>query len=128
MTFSKRTSSAKNIFKLLKIFQVSDLYQLNLEKFMYKYNADILPSSFKNFFSKLHCVHDHATRQVSGNYNHKRVRTDYGKKILQYVGPVAWGCISNNTKMLPLHMFSYPVKSRLLAGYYLFVIHTLCDL
>jgi len=50
MTFSKRTSSAKNIFKLLKILKVSDLYQLNLEKFMYKYNADILPSSFNNFF------------------------------------------------------------------------------
>jgi len=75
--FSKRTSSANNILKLLKILKDSDLYQLNLEKFMYKYNADILPSSFDNFFSKLHCVHDHATRQqVSGNYHHKRVRTD----------------------------------------------------
>jgi len=55
--------------------------------------------------------------QVSGNYHHKRVRTDYGKKMRQYIGPVAWGCISNNTKMLPLHMFYYGVKSRLLAGY-----------
>ena len=42
---------------------------------------------------------------------------DYGKKILQYVGPVSWGCFSNNTKMLPLHMFSYRVKSRVLAGH-----------
>jgi len=81
MTFSKRTSSANNIFKLLKILKVSDMYQLNLKKFMYKYNADILPSPFNNFFSKLHCVYDHATRQqVSGNYHHKRVRTNYGKK------------------------------------------------
>ena len=118
MTFSKRTSSANNIFKLLNILKVSDLYQLNLEKFMYKYNSDILPSSFNNFFSKLHCVHDHGTRQqVSGNYHHKRVRTNYGKKMRQYIGPVAWGCISNYTKTLPLHMFSYQVKSRLLAGY-----------
>jgi len=85
---------------------------------MYKYTADILHSSFNNVFSKLHCVPDHATRQqVSGNYHHKRVRTDYGKKMLQYVGLVAWGCISNNTKMLPLHMFSYRVKPRLLAGH-----------
>jgi len=30
---------------------------------MYKYNADILPSSFDNFFSKLPCIHDHGTRQ-----------------------------------------------------------------
>ena len=118
MTFSKRTSSANNIFKLLRILKVSDLYQLNLEKFMYKYNAGILPSSIDNIFSKLHCIHDQGARQqVSGNYHHKCVRTDYGKNMLQYIGPVAWGCISNNTKMLPLHMFSYRVKLRLLAGY-----------
>jgi len=41
MTFSNRTSSASNIFELLKILKVSDLYQLNLENFMYKCNADI---------------------------------------------------------------------------------------
>jgi len=119
MTFSNRTSSAKNIFKLLKILiEVSDLYQLNLEKFMYKYNVDILPSSFDNFFSKLYNIHDYGTRQqVSGNYHHKRVKTDYSKKMLQYVVPVTWRCISNNIKILPLHMFSYQVKSRLLGGY-----------
>ena len=44
------------------------MYQFNLEKFMYKYNADTLPSSFDNLFSKLHCIHDHGTRQVSGNF------------------------------------------------------------
>jgi len=92
MTFSNGMSSASNIFKLLKILKVSDLYQLNLEKFMYKYKADILPSSFDNFFSKLYNIHDHGTKkQVSGNFHHKRVRTDYGKKMLQNVGPVAWG-------------------------------------
>ena len=60
-----------------------NLYQHNLEKFMYKYNADILHSSFDNFFSKLCNIHDHGTRQVSGNFHHKRVRTDYGKKVLR---------------------------------------------
>ena len=50
MTFSKRTSRANNIFELLKILKVSYLYQLNLEKFMYKYNADILPSFLITFF------------------------------------------------------------------------------
>jgi len=34
-----------------------------------------------------------------------------------YLGLVAWGCISSNIKMLPLHMFSFRVNSRLLAGY-----------
>jgi len=39
------------------------------------------------------------------------------KKMLQYVRPVAWGCVSNNIKMLPLHTFSNQVKSQLLAGH-----------
>jgi len=102
MAISNRTSSASNLFKLFKILKVSDLHQLNVEKFMYKYNADILPPSFDNFFSKLYNIHDHGTRQqVSENFHHRRVRTDYGKNTLQYVGPIAWGCISNNIKMLP---------------------------
>jgi len=62
----------------VKILKVSDLYQVKLEKFMHKYNADILPSSFDNVFSKLHCIHDYGTRQqVSGIVHHKRVGTDF---------------------------------------------------
>ena len=58
---------------------------------MYMYNADILRSSFNNFFSKLHWVHDHATwQQVSGNYHHKRVRTDYGKKCCNTLVMLHW--------------------------------------
>jgi len=71
-----------------------------------------------NFFSKLHCIHDHGTRQqVSGNIHPKRVKTNYGRKALQYVEPVAWCCISNNIETLPLHMFSYQVKTRLFTWY-----------
>jgi len=49
MTFTNRKSSGDNIFKLLKILKVSDLYQLNLTKFMYKHNVNILPCSFDTF-------------------------------------------------------------------------------
>ena len=123
MTFSNRTSSASNIFKLLKIRKVSDLYQLNLEKFMYKYNADILPSSFDNFFSKLYNIHDHGKRQqVSGNFHHKRVRTDYGKKMLQYVEPVAWGCISYQNATI-----TYVFKSSKIANA-CWVLTLMCDI
>ena len=86
---------------------------------MYKYNVNIMPSSFDNVFSKLHYMHDHGTRRVSENFHHKRVWTYYGKKMLHYVGPVAWGRICSNSITLPLHMFSCRVKLRLLAGYWL---------
>jgi len=38
--------------------------------------------------------------------------------MLQDAGPVAWECISNKIR-IPLRMFSYQVKSQLLAGYWL---------
>jgi len=49
--------------------------------------------------------------------------------MLQYVGPVAWGCISNNIKMLPLHMFSYQVKSRLgIDSYVWYIQYVICKM
>ena len=81
--FRNRTSSANNFFKLLNILKVSDLYQPHLNKFMYKHNADNLPSSFDNVFTKLHCIHDHGTKQhVSEHFHHKCVRTNYSKTLL----------------------------------------------
>ena len=113
MTFSKRTSSASYIFKLLKILKVSYLYQLNLEKFMYKYNADILPSSFDNFFWKLYNIHIMAQDKFQGIFIINMLELIRVKKCCN-VGPVAWVCISNNVKMLPLHTFLNQVKSQLL--------------
>ena len=89
MTFSNRTSSASNIFKFLKFSKF--LICTNL---IWKGSCiSIMPISSSLLlitFLKLYNIHDHGTRQqVSGNFYHKRVRTDYGKKMLQYVGPVA---------------------------------------
>jgi len=42
---------------------------------------------------------------------------DLWQKLLQYVEPVAWQCISNKIKILPLHIFSLQVKSQLLAWF-----------
>jgi len=41
-----------------------------------------------------HC----AWKQVSETFHQTRVRTDYGNKMLQYVEPVPWYCISNKIK------------------------------
>ena len=56
-------------------------------------------------------------------------------KMLQYVGlyvgPVSWGCISNNIKMLPLQMFSHRVKSDCLLGidfYVWYIQYVICKM
>jgi len=92
MTFSNRTSSASNIFKLLKILKVSDLYQLNLEKFMYKYNADILPllliTFFQNCTTYMIMAQDSKFQEI---FIINVLELIMVKKMLQYVGSVAWG-------------------------------------
>ena len=84
---------------------------------MHKYNADILPFSFDNFFQN----HTAYMIMAQGNKFQEifimNVLELTVVKMLYCVGPVAWRCVSNNAKMLPLHMFSYRVESRLLAGY-----------
>ena len=81
------------------------------------------PLPLITIFSELHYIYDHGTRQhVSKIVHHKPVRTDYGKanivkQMLQYAECVAWECISNKIRMLPLHVFSYHVKSHLVAVY-----------
>jgi len=85
---------------------------------MYKYNADILPSSVDNFFQNctayMIMAKDSKFQEI---FIINLLELIMVKKMLQYVGPVAWGCSSNMIKTLPLHMFSYWIKSCLLAGY-----------
>ena len=63
-------------------------------------------------------MRDNGTRQQdSESFLHKRVRTKFGKKMLQYVEPVPWGCFSDKINALPLYMFLHQVKSLSLASY-----------
>jgi len=57
---------------------------------MYKYNANILPSSFDIFFSKLRSIHDHGTRQQRAeNFHHKRVGTVCVKNCCSMLDPLS---------------------------------------
>jgi len=66
------------------MLKVSDFYQLSLEKFMYKYNANILPTSFDNFFQNcttlMIMAEDNKFQEIF--IINKHVRTDLGKKML----------------------------------------------
>jgi len=79
--------------------------------------------SQRNYWS-----HSKSYQKRSSTRRHHVLDLIMVKKMLQYVEPVAWGCISNNIKTMPLHTFSNQVKSRMLAGYWLLcVIFTVRD-
>jgi len=88
MTLSNRTSSSNNIFKLLKILKRFWFVQLNLAKLMQSTMPISCPPLLITFFHN--CTeYMIMAQQVSRNFYHKRVRTHYGKKMLQYVESVA---------------------------------------
>jgi len=74
-----------------------------LEKFMCKYNANILPSSFDNFFfikTLQHTQHHGTSQQALENFHRKHVRSENycGEKCCNtgnVLGPVTWVFISN---------------------------------
>ena len=111
MTFSKRTSSANNFFNCLKFSKFLIWTKLNWKSLCISIMPIPYPLLLITFFQN-------CTAYMIMPQNNKFQETIiinvlelyYAKKMLQYIGPVAWGCISNNTKMLPLHMFSYRVK------------------
>jgi len=77
---------------------VYDLYKFGLAKFMYKYNASMLPSS-DNFFQNCTAHTITALDNKFHIFHPQRGRTDYGKKMLQCVGPAAWCVFVIRTKL-----------------------------
>ena len=56
------------IFKELRILKFNDIYLLNLGKFMYSYQNDLLPSSFNDCFIEVNQVHHYNRRSFSNSY------------------------------------------------------------
>jgi len=104
MTFTnQRSTSANNIFKLLKSLQMSDLYQFIWQSLCTS-PAIII---WKVFFRTVQ--HTWSGHKAT-NIRKCSVLELIMAKMLQYAGPVAWDCISNRLKLCH-YMFSYQVKS-----------------
>ena len=62
ITCSKYNAHTDPIFKRLHILKLCDIYNLTALKFYYKYNKDLLPKSFHDFFKPTPCNHTYETR------------------------------------------------------------------
>jgi hypothetical protein len=61
----KRRDSTKSTFHSLGILRLPDIYTSSVLLFVYKYKNDLLPPTFKNFYSTNSEVHQHATRHAN---------------------------------------------------------------
>ena len=56
-----------NLYKSLFLFKLTDIYKLEVAKFMFALHNNRLPKIFYDSLTKLESMHDHNTRQLTKN-------------------------------------------------------------
>ena len=81
---------------------------------MYRFENNLLPVSFKKYFTNLDCIHAYDTRNKhKSKYFLPRYQTNYGKKSLQYFGIKLWSEIPQEIKCLSYISFKKIYKNYL---------------
>ena len=79
------TNKVTNIYKMQKILQLKDIYNLEVSKFMYKYTTSQLPAMFNNYFKLITDVHSYNTRQIeTRQFALPKARLNSGAKMIKY--------------------------------------------
>ena len=101
-TFSSIYTPINTLYKQLNILKISDIYHLELGKFMYQLCSDRLPAVFSQLFKKrIKEIHSHNTRQTEkSTYFFPRVytRKTIGHQLLTFRGVKLWYSIDDTIK------------------------------
>ena len=93
-----------------------DLVRLVTAMFMYDFHYGILPTSFDTFF--LDIKHSHDTRLASGSsYSIPKIRTNYGKFNIRFIGAKIWNSLSESVKKLTKIGFKVDLKNGIIQQY-----------
>ena len=55
------------LYKEFNVLKLNDLFQLEVVKFMYKFENHMLPYCFYNYYDKINSVHQHLNTVVAKN-------------------------------------------------------------
>jgi len=113
------TNKVTAIYKLQKILQLKDIYNLEVSKFMYKYTNSQLPATFNNYFNLITDVHPYNTRQIkTRQFALPKARSKSGAKMVKYSTIEMWSTIPSEIKNKTcLALFSAEYKKYVLLGY-----------
>ena len=118
MTFSDFRAHSSPLFYKLTLLKFQDIIFLNNALFMYNFYGDKLPSVFKDFFISIDKIHHYNTRLViKKSYYLPKIRTNYGKFNIRFVGAKIWNSIQERFKSESRHYFKKVVASSLLENY-----------
>ena len=118
ITHSSPYANITSKYKKLNILRINELYTLEIGKFMYRSNKNMLPSSFDQYFDEI--KHNYQTRsRTNNNLVMPMPRTDIGKQSIKFTGVKIWSDIpleiknanslDNFSKCLKAHIINEPV-------------------
>ena len=117
-TFSSIYTPINTMYKQLNILKISDIYHLELGKFMYQLYSDRLPAVFAQLFKKIKEIHSHNTRQTEkSTYFLPRVYKTIGQQLLTFRGVKLWYLIDDTTKDRHWVSFKKAYKQHLIDQY-----------
>ena len=76
---------------------VTDMYVLELGVFMYKFNINDLPVSFKDYFKKRSDTHCYQTRQID-DLSHTFNKKSFSDHCVRASGPTLWNSLPKSIK------------------------------
>ena len=118
MTFSKRCSRLWPLYCQLKVLPLDLLIKIEHAKTMYKFEKNMLPEVFDDYFHKP--AHQHNTRfaTTQNNYSMVRITSAKEKSLLKYIGPKVWAGIPLEIKTSPsLKVFINLYRNNLIGNY-----------
>ena len=110
-------SHTRSLFAKYNIFNVNDMYSLELGVFMYKYSINDLPNAFNDYFTKRSDIHGYKTRHVN-DLNLTKNKTHFSDHSVRMTGPILWNSVDKkiiNSKTVK--QFRNQYKKTLISNY-----------
>jgi hypothetical protein len=105
------------LFKKLRILKIHDIFVQQITQFMYKFNNNLLPENFNNYFIKNSTIHRHNTRHADN------LHLPFSNTVVRFIsiksrGPRVWNALADDLKLAcSLAVFKKKRKSTLINSY-----------
>ena len=106
------------LYKSLNTLKVTDIYNLELGKFMHQLENNKLPHVFLNFLKKINEINSYEIRSIkTSTYFLPRVTKLFGQLLLSYRGVKLWKSIHLSIKNKHWFSFKKSYKDDLMSKY-----------
>ena len=94
------------------------MFKLELGKFMYKFQNELLPTPFRSFFTFSKDIHAHSTRNISKKLYITRKHKNTGLNSISHTGTSLWNNLPNSLKeKINLRSFTSEYKKFMISSY-----------